>query len=141
MREKSKTPKLSTSKLKKKADAIYSQYLRLSSADKNGMCKCYTCSTVKHWKDMQCGHFVTRTITALRFDPRNTKPQEKSCNIFNQGRLDVFATNLVKEYGVGILDELQEAKKQRFTAKQARELYERVIEEYTKKFEELSKLS
>ena len=32
------------------------------------------------------------------------------CNMFNQGRLDVYALNLVKEYGAGILEELQKIK-------------------------------
>lgn len=114
-------------KLKKKADALYSQKLRQTAADKNGMVKCYTCSTIKHWKELQCGHFVTRTYTNLRFDPRNTRPQCPGCNMFNQGRLDVFATNLVREYGIGILEELQEAKKVKLTPKQTRELLEKVI--------------
>lgn len=80
---------------------------------------------------MQCGHFVTRTVTSLRYHPKNTRPQCVGCNMFNQGRLDVFAVNLVKEYGVGILEELQKIKNQKLTNKEVRELLERVIEECT----------
>jgi len=39
------------------------------------MVKCYTCNSVKPWKEMQCGHFVTRTVTALRYHLKNTRVQ------------------------------------------------------------------
>lgn len=115
-------------KLKAKADSIYSKRLRQSCADQDGMVKCYTCSTVKNWKQMQCGHYISRTITSLRYYPRNTKPQCAGCNMFNQGRLDVFAVNLIKEYGVGILEELQKIKGMSLTSLHTRELYQNVID-------------
>ena|SRR3990167_6151422 len=119
---------LSLKKLKAKADAVYSKRLRESRADENGMVKCYTCNTVKHWKQMQCGHYISRTRTSLRYYLKNTKVQCPGCNLFNQGRLDVFAINLIKEYGEGILEELQELKHQRpLTSSQARELFESII--------------
>lgn len=115
-------------KLKAKADSVYSKRLRESQADQNGMVKCYTCNTVKHWKELQCGHYITRTSTALRYYPKNTKPQCSGCNMFNQGRLDVFAINLIKEYGPEILEELQELKMSSLTSSEARILYQSVID-------------
>lgn len=120
--------KPSLKKLKSKADSIYSKRLRELASDKNGMVKCYTCSTIKHWKEMQCGHYISRTVTALRYYRKNTKPQCAGCNMFNQGRLDIFAVNLIKEYGSGILEELQELKKLSFTSSEARILYQSIID-------------
>ena len=77
---------------------------------------------------MQCGHFVTRTVTALRYHPKNTRVQCVGCNMFNQGRLDVFAYNLTKEYGVEVLQELQEIKhKTKLSPSQTRLMLEYVL--------------
>ena len=119
--------KLSLKKLKKKADDIYSKKLRLKFSDDNGNVKCFTCSTIKNWKEIQCGHYITRKITILRYDPRNTRPQCVGCNMFNQGRLDVFAFNLVREYGSSILEELQLLKLKTLTGRETRELLEEII--------------
>ena len=48
--------KPTVSKLKKKLDAIFSKYIRLKDADKNGYVKCYTCGVKKYWeKDGKIG--------------------------------------------------------------------------------------
>lgn len=111
MKKKKKLPKkITLGKLKAKADALYSKQLRIQAADGQGNVKCYTCNKVDNWKHLQCGHFVSRTFSSLRYFPKNTKVQCIGCNMFNQGRLDVFAINLIKEYGQDILQELQKMK-------------------------------
>jgi len=77
---------------------------------------------------MQCGHYVTRTVTALRYHPKNTRVQCVGCNMFNQGRLDVFAIHLIEEYGVEVLQELQEIKhKTKLSPSQTRLMLEYVL--------------
>lgn len=115
--------------LKKKADKLYSLVLRKKAANSGGQIKCYTCSTIKHWKEMQCGHFVTRTVTTLRYHEKNTRPQCVGCNLFKQGCPDIFAYNLTQEYGAEILGELQTIRNTKLTNNQVRELLERVIAE------------
>lgn len=90
----------STSTLKKKLDAVFSQYIRHKYA-KNGLVKCYTCSTIKPIKEMQNGHWIPRNVLATRFEEKNCRPQCVGCNMFNKGRPDVFSVNLLKE-GVDI---------------------------------------
>lgn len=90
----------STSTLKKKLDAVFSQYIRHKYA-KNGLVKCYTCSTIKPIKEMQNGHWIPRNVLATRFEEKNCRPQCVVCNMFNKGRPDVFSVNLLKE-GVDI---------------------------------------
>lgn len=80
---------------------------------------------------MQCGHYISRTHTALRYHPKNTKPQCVGCNMFNKGRLDVYAVNLIREYGPGVLEELQELKKVKMTGKEVREMLIKLLNELT----------
>lgn len=92
----------SLSSLKKKLDKVFSKYIRQKYADKNGMVKCYTCSTVKHWKEIQNGHWIPRNNLATRFSEDNCRPQCVACNLFQKGMPDVFAVNLIQE-GVDIV--------------------------------------
>lgn len=94
--------KPSMAKLKKKLDTVFSQYIRQKYADEDGMVKCYTCSTVKHWKEMQNGHWIPRHNLATRFDENNCRVQCVACNMFQKGMPDVFAVNLIKE-GIDIV--------------------------------------
>ena len=130
--KKSKKPRIST--LKKKADTLYSQWLRQSNADHAGMVQCYTCPQSYHWKAMQCGHFVSRTHTSTRWYEKNTKPQCMSCNVWRRGNSDVYALNLVKEYGVGILKELNDLKNT--TVKMKAQDYLDLITDLTNKLKE-----
>lgn len=101
-KEKSVKVKTKTSQQIKKTihDRVWklmSKYVRLKYADKQGKCKCYTCDVVKNWKELQAGHFKHNR---LDFDERNLKPQCVKCNKWLSGRLDVYAENLIKDYGL-----------------------------------------
>jgi hypothetical protein len=130
---KGKGKKLTASKLKKKLDAIFSQYIRQKYADEKGYAQCYTCPTKKHWKEMQCGHFVSRSQMATRFSEDNCRVQCIGCNVFGGGRVTIFANNLEREIA-GIVTNLYR-KAQEITKDFP---YAEKIEEYTKKLAELS---
>lgn len=78
----------------KEADDVYSKWLRLSSANENGLVTCYTCDALLRWQDAQCGHFVKRGNLFLRFDQRNTRVQDKQCNEFKSGNLAEYTRRL-----------------------------------------------
>jgi len=102
-----KLPKEKTYKqLIKELDSAYSKYIRQKDADDNGQVKCYTCDKVKHWKSIDCGHYISRRHLSTRYYEKNTKPQCKGCNIFKEGNKPVFALELIKEYGKDVLEEL-----------------------------------
>jgi len=103
---KSKKEQPTVTQLKKKLDAIYSQYIRRKYSDYRGYCSCVTCGVSKHVKHMQCGHYVPRTHLSLRYDERNTFPQCASCNVFQKGRMDEYAIFLINKFGDSILNEL-----------------------------------
>ena len=102
-----KLPKEKTYKqLLKELDSYYSKYIRQKDADSEGYVACYTCGAVKHWKSIDCGHYISRRHLSSRFFEKNTKPQCKGCNIFKEGNKPVFALELIKEYGKDVLEEL-----------------------------------
>ena len=81
-----KTAKKPTrSKLIKKLDVVFSQYIRLSNADNRGMCTCVTCNKQFHWKNIQAGHFMSRKHYSTRWNENNVKPQCVGCNMFKSG--------------------------------------------------------
>lgn len=122
------------SQLKKELDRVFSLFIRQKYADKQtGMVTCYTCSTRKHWKEMQNGHWIPRNNLSTRFSEENCRVQCVGCNMFQKGRPDVFAVNLLKE-GVDIVA-LEQTKYRVF--KIDRTWYEERIAYYSQRIESL----
>lgn len=94
-----KRKKPTRGKLVKKLDILFSQFVRLSNADKNGYCTCVTCGKKGHWKDgsMQAGHFMSRKHYNTRWDVRNVKPQCVGCNMFKSGEQYKYSIYLGSE--------------------------------------------
>jgi len=99
------------SKLVKKLDVVFSQYIRLSNADKNGYCTCVTCSKKFHWKEIQAGHFMSRKHFSIRWSEENVKPQCKRCNIFGQGEQYKYSLYLGNNLSQKLLEESRELRK------------------------------
>lgn len=108
--KKQKPKSLST--LKKELDKVYSQYIRIREADHSGNVSCYTCGSVRHWKKMHCGHFVSRTYLATRWNENNTKVQCPGCNLFGGGKPLDFEENLKKELGDTVVEEMKHSRHQ-----------------------------
>ncbi len=88
-----------------KAWRWYSKMIRLEAADNNGIVQCFTCTTRKHWKQIDVGHYYPQGVNkSLKFDPKNTHPQCISCNKFKHGNLYTYAERLVETYGSNIFD-------------------------------------
>jgi hypothetical protein len=75
-----KRKKSEHTKLKEKAWANFSKYIRLKNADKDGNCRCVTCGVTKHWKEIHSGHFIDGRSYAVLFDERLVHPQCFHCN-------------------------------------------------------------
>jgi len=107
-----KTAKKPTrSKLVKKLDTVFSKYIRLSNADKNGYCTCVTCNKTFFWKEIQAGHFMSRKHYSTRWDERNVKPQCVGCNIYNQGQGYLYSLYLGNKLSKKLLEESRELRK------------------------------
>mgnify|MGYP003111506746 FL=1 len=100
--------KLTRSKIVKKLDAVFSQYIRLSNADKNGYCTCVTCGKKYFWKQIQAGHFMSRKHYSTRWLEDNVKPQCYGCNVMQQGQQYKFS----KYLGNNLAEELYNKSKE-----------------------------
>lgn len=120
----------------KNADAVFSKYIRLKNATPQGYIQCYTCGIIKHYKNMDCGHFIKREYHRLRYDERNCKPQCTRCNHYNSGMQDEFAKNIIDEYGIEVFNELMNKKHLPYT-EYLKGLYASVIETYQPKVKKL----
>jgi hypothetical protein len=79
----------------------FSEYIRRRNADENGMVKCFTCSSFKHWKEMQAGHGIPRQHWGTRYDEKNVQSQCRKCNCFEQGEQAEFSKQVDLKYGAG----------------------------------------
>ncbi len=46
--------------LRKTALELIQLLARISAADDNGYCKCVSCGTIKHYKEMDGGHYIPK---------------------------------------------------------------------------------
>lgn len=116
------------------ADIVISQYIRLKSADKNGMVKCFTCGDIKHWTVTDAGHYISRSHLYLRWDERNLKPQCQPCNRLNYGELAKYSERL-NEICQGLPDILRS--EATIVHKPSRDEIRQIIAEYTPKVKTL----
>ena len=123
------------SKLKKKLDTLFSQYIRQRNADHLGRVKCFTCGVKKHWKEQQAGHFQSRSHHSTRWDEVNVQVQCVKCNMFRQGEQYKFGLYLDQRFGEGTAEELEIRSKT--IVKLNRVDYEEAIERYKQKIREL----
>lgn len=122
---------------KRKLDTIFSKYIRLRKADKNGYATCVTCGKRNHWKKMHNGHYVDRRHMATRFDEKNCNVQCPGCNTFREGAKDEYTLYLINEYGNDVLLELNEAKHS--VCKWSKQDYQNAIDYYTEEVRYLEK--
>ena len=98
------------SKAIKACDKAFSRFVRLSCADKDGMVRCWTCEKLKFWKEVDCGHFQTRSKYSVRwlYEPENglinASAQCKHCNMTNGGHQYKFAQRIDEVYGANKAD-------------------------------------
>ena len=100
-----KIKKPTRSKLVKKLDTVFSQYIRLSNSDNNKNCICVTCNKTFFWKEIQAGHFMSRKHYSIRWDERNVKPQCAGCNVFRYGEQYKYSLYLGNKLSEKLLEE------------------------------------
>jgi len=88
-------------------DKVFSEYIRRRDAGGSEYVRCVTCNTVKHWKEMDSGHFVNRNHLSTRWDIRNSNTQCPQCNRFKSGKQHRHGLAIDRKYGKGTADQLQ----------------------------------
>lgn len=101
-----KHKKVEKAKYKKKAWAEFSKFIRMSHIEYQDYVRCYTCGTLKPWKQMQAGHGIGGRSNAVLFDIRIVKPQCSGCNLFGGGQYRIFTRKLIDELGLKEYDKV-----------------------------------
>ncbi len=112
------------SRLKKDLDAVFSIWIRHRDQG-----QCFTCSTKKEPKEMQNGHYVSRSASNLRFDEINCHCQCMPCNVWKHGNMVMYSLRMMEKYGPDIIEKLEREgrRERRFTIPELLSL----IEKYT----------
>jgi 6-phosphogluconate dehydrogenase (decarboxylating) len=121
----------------KKADKWFSYFIRVRDSDDNGFAKCCTCGTIKHWKQMDCGHYVKRQHQGVRYNEMNCHAQCRSCNWLKQGNDAEYKEFIIEKYGKQNHDLLKSFENKSF--KRSKFEFTLIAKEYKKKYEELIK--
>ena len=103
---------MTRSKIVKKLDKVFSQYIRLRNADSMGVAECVTCGKRDHWKKQQCGHFQSRKHYTTRWDEVNCQVQCAGCNVFKYGEQYKFGIYLDQHFGEGTAEGLLQKSRQ-----------------------------
>jgi len=112
---------------KEKAWKEFSIFVRTRESNFEGYTKCFTCTKVDHWKNMNAGHYKHGK---LDFDEMNVNVQCVQCNKWNSGRLDVYTMNLIAKYGIDQVEALNVRASMATTEKYPIEVYEQIIAKY-----------
>lgn len=120
-------------KLKEKAWSLCSQYNRRKFANENGYVRCCTCGIMKHWKQMQAGHWLDGRNLSILFEDNGINPQCYQCNCLGGHRgLDVkkeYREFMLNTYGEEEMERIVALKSQ--TKKMTINEYQELIDKYT----------
>lgn len=98
------------SKLVKELDSVFSRYIRIRDADKNGLCSCVTCRSKLHWKNIQNWHFISRGNYKYRRSVKNCYPQCIPCNIYKSWNYIAYKLFMIWKHGQDIVEKMQQNK-------------------------------
>lgn len=114
-KRKKRKEKMANSKtyLQEKADTVFSRFIRKRDADISENVKCCTCPKILHWKDMTCGHWISRKVLSIRYDESNCHPQCWGCQAkhLGNGRAHKHELYIVDRHGAEERDRLLELSK------------------------------
>lgn len=106
-----KTKWPSRSKLVKKADSIFSTYIRLRDADKHGIVTCPLCWAKIHWKKAQNMHFITRSCWLYRYDEDNCHAWCMRCNVILNWNYIEYTLYMINKYSLQKVEEMKKNSK------------------------------
>ena len=95
----------SRSKIVKELDSAFSKFIRNRDSD-GELCTCATCGVQKPIKQMQAGHFMSRSKYSTRWDEENVHAQCAGCNMWKQGRQYEMSIYIDQKFYDGKADEL-----------------------------------
>lgn len=114
--------------VKKKVWKTFSEYIRARDCMRTTGCAsfglCITCGKRYHIKLLQAGHFVSGRHNHNLFDEKGVHAQCYNCNVNLKGNTLEYRRQIIKLYGVGADERLEEDNKiiKKFTIEELEEL-------------------
>ena len=121
---------------------VFSKLIRARDADERGYCRCISCNTIKNWKEMDAGHYISvGSDRALKYNEMNVNSQCTSCNQFKSGNLIEYRRGLVLKYGEEKVKSLEQSHYFKTSRKKLNQLeLNTMFDYYSKEFKKLEKL-
>lgn len=117
-------------KIKDKAWAVFSKYIRLRDTNKLGT-ECFTCRKYGDWKKMDAGHYLPGRYKSILFDERMVHAQCKQCNQLH-GNWPEYDKRMKQEYGEEEVEKMKNQYK-RFIGKWTEDELEKIHLKYKAK--------
>jgi hypothetical protein len=111
----------------------FSLYKRRVEADDCGTVCCISCGTPKHWTEGDCGHYISRSYSVIKYHDINNHFQCKHCNGMREGNKDDYRKEIIKRYGLEAVEELEQMKHKSYKGNRI-EVLENIL-----KYQELNK--
>ncbi len=86
---------------------IFSLYIRLRDSNNDGIGRCFTCGTPKHYTRADCGHGLPRQHKKTKYSLQNNHLQCKHCNGFKGGMREKYMAEMDKRYGAGTWERME----------------------------------
>ena len=93
--------------LVKRLDKVFSAYIRLRDCMPNGQCQCISCGHIKYFREMDNGHFFSRSNMATRFDEDNCNAECIGCNRCKSDHIFYYQENLIRKIGLARFETLK----------------------------------
>lgn len=104
---------------------------RIKAADDNGYAQCVTCGVIKHYKDMDGGHFIPKGKSSFwALSEENIHPQCKGCNGFQMKHgtaMLSYTLWMIDYYGREFVEEMKAKSNQ--VLKLSKADYEQILKE------------
>ena len=119
---------------------------RLEEADEWGMCTCISTGKRIYYKDLDGGHYISRTCRATELEPDNVWPQSKYANQYLHGDYHNYRDSLIKKIGLDRVERLEDLRRAwegnqdiEIAEEDKHLLLKRTKVYYTEKYKELNK--
>lgn len=96
--------------LLKKADIVFSRYIRDLYSDEQGFCSCITCGAYMPSTEIQNGHYIKRRHMAARFSVMNCHCQCQQCNNDEAHTDYIYREKMIELYGLEAVEGLERLK-------------------------------
>ena len=108
----SQQKRLTVAKIKKELWPVFSKWIRTRDCLRTTGCKawglCITCGRRYHFKLLQAGHFIPGRHNSNLFNEKGCHAQCYHCNINLRGNTLEYRRQIIKLYGEGVDERLEE---------------------------------